>query len=283
MHYENRPPTEGINVTQSNPLVQFVKLGVTAVVLVVLLMVVLQVSGGWVAKRVPFSFELRVMQELDVDFGHNSEHPQMANYLNELAQKVSLSMDLPDTFEFTVHYNNQDVFNAFATIGGNLMFYKGLLEDMPNENTLAMVMAHEIAHVVHRDPVASLGGGVASTLALLAFTGSTGSNIAGSVLGNAGTVTSVQFTRGMEQSADELAVTALRNVYGHLNGATQLFQMFSDARGPESQASTLLDGFLSTHPLDENRVLAVQKRAGLEGWSLEGELTPLPDGFASWL
>ncbi len=283
MQYENRQPTDGINVTKTRPLVQFVQLGVAAAVLIVLLVVVLQVSGGWVAKRVPFSFELRVMQELDVDFGHNSEHPQMAAYLNELAQKVSLNMELPDTFEFTVHYNNQDVFNAFATIGGNLMFYKGLLEDMPNENTLAMVMAHEIAHVVHRDPVASLGGGVASTLALLALTGSTGSNMAGSVLSNAGTVTSMQFTRGMEQSADETAVAAMYNVYGHLNGAAQLFKLFSDARGPESQGSKLLEGFLSTHPLDENRVLAVQERAGLEGWSLEGELTALPEGFASWL
>ncbi len=281
MQYENRLPEEGINVTRVHPLKQFLQLIIAAVVLVVLLVIVLQVSGGWLAKRVPFSFELTVMEELDIDFGHNAEHPQITAYLNELAQQVAQHMDIPDGMQFTVHYNNEDVFNAFATVGGNLMFYKGLLEDMPDENTLAMVVAHEIAHVLHRDPVAALGGGVASMVALLALTGSTGS--AGTVISNAGSITSVQFSRGMEESADERALAALHARYGHLNGAAALFEMFNDARGPSRGATQVLERFLSTHPRDQDRVGAVLARAQAEGWSLEGKLTPLPKGFRSWL
>ena len=82
----------------------------------------------------------------------------------------------------TVHYDPAGTVNAFATAGGNLVFYRGLLERMPHENALAMVVAHEIAHVLHRDPLAALGGGVASTVALLVLTGNAGSRAASEAL-----------------------------------------------------------------------------------------------------
>ena len=51
-----------------------------------------------------------------------------------------------------MHYDPGGTFNAYATAGGQLVFYRGLLEAMPHENALATVVAHEIAHVAHRDP-----------------------------------------------------------------------------------------------------------------------------------
>ncbi|MFK7861714.1 MAG: M48 family metallopeptidase [Granulosicoccus sp.] len=283
MQYENRQPEEGINVTQVHPLKQFGQLLVGALVMVAALVALLQISGGWLAKRIPFSFELTVMQELDVELGSNADYPQMAEYLNDLSGRVAAHMDLPEGMQITVHYNPQNVFNAFATVGGNLMFYQGLLEDMPDENTLAMVMAHEIAHVLHRDPVASLGGGVASTLAILALTGGFGPDLAGSVLGSAGVITGMQFSRGMEEASDESALAALNDMYGHVNGATALFGMFSGARDSTTNTPEALERFLSTHPRDQDRIDEVIRRADSEGWSLQGDLTPLPDGFKNWL
>ena len=64
-----------------------------------------------------------------------------------------------------MHYDASDTVNAFATLGGHVVIYRGLLEKLPNENVVAMVVAHEIAHIKHRDPVAALGRGVAITLA----------------------------------------------------------------------------------------------------------------------
>ncbi|MBX2879162.1 MAG: M48 family metalloprotease [Granulosicoccus sp.] len=90
---------------------------------------------------------------------------------------------------------------------------------MPDENTLAMVMAHEIAHVLHRDPIASLGGGAVSTLALLGLIGREGTELAGSILNNAGIAPRVQFTRKMEELADDQAVAAVNALYGHVSRA----------------------------------------------------------------
>lgn len=285
MQYENRQPVEGINVTRVNPLVQFAQLAIGALVLIVIMVFLLQVSGAWLAKRVPFSFELAIMNEFDAGFGDNADDPRMATYLNELAQSVATHMDLPEGMQVLVHYDQDTVFNAFATIGGNLVFYRELLVSMPNENTLAMVMAHEIAHVLHRDPIAALGGGVASMVAMLAFTGNAGTGAAGSVLRGAGAMTSVQFTQSMEVAADTAALQALNARYGHVNGATALFDMFSDARARGRSAKTFetLEKFASTHPLDSERIDAVGELARQKGWQMQGTLTPLPAEFSQWL
>ena len=55
--------------------------------------------------------------------------------------------------------------NAFATLGGHIAVTSGLYRRMPSENALALVLAHEIAHVSARDPISALGG--SATLALL--------------------------------------------------------------------------------------------------------------------
>ena len=285
MRYENRLPPEGINTSQVHPLKQFVQLAIGAVVLVVMLVAVLQFSGSFLAKRIPFSYELAVMERLDISMGEAQKSPDMTQYLNDLAARVSAHLPLPEGMSVTVHYDSEDVFNAFATVGGNLLFYRGLLSRMPDENTLAMVMAHEISHVLHRDPVAALGGGVVSTIALLGLTGSAGTGMAGQVLNNAGMLTSVQFTRKMEVAADEAALAAVNALYGHVNGASTLFELFSTARGKSaSKASPAwLEQFFSTHPRDEDRIGSIARIAVENQWQTEGELTPLPVEFRRWL
>lgn len=281
MKYENRLPEEGLNTTRVHPLKQFAQLVVAALVLIVVLVFILQLSGSALAKRIPFSFELAVMERLDIDFGNTEDHAEVVAYLNDLAGRLMPHMPIPEDMEIVVHYSPEPVFNAFATVGGNLMFYEGLLSKMPDENTLAMVMAHEISHVLHRDPVASLGGGVVSTLALLGLTGNTG--MAGTVLSNAGAITSMQFTRKMEVAADEQAIAAVNALYGHVNGAAYLFELFSSKRGDGSKVPAWMERFVSTHPRDEDRIEQITERADKEGWLLDGELTPLPAGFSQWL
>ncbi len=285
MRYENRLPPEGINTSQVHPLKQFLQLAIGAVVLVVILVVVLQISGSFLAKRIPFSYELAVMERLNISMGEPQKSPDMTRYLNDLAARVSAHLPIPEGMSVTVHYDSEDVFNAFATVGGNLLFYRGLLSRMPDENTLAMVMAHEISHVLHRDPVAALGGGVVSTIALLGLTGSAGTGIAGQVLNNAGMLTSVQFTRKMEVAADEAALAAVNALYGHVNGASTLFELFSNARGKSADGlnPAWLERFFSTHPRDEDRIGSIASIAAENQWQTEGELTPLPADFRRWL
>lgn len=284
MEYENRLPPEGINTTRVHPLKQFFLLATAAVILIVVLVGVLQLSGSFLAKRIPFSFELAIMERLNLPLGSAEVHPEMTVYLNELAAELSGHIPMPEGMSVMVHYSDDDVFNAFATLGGNLLFYKGLLAEMPNENTLAMVIAHEISHVLHRDPVAGIGGGLASGIALLGLTGNNGVGAAGSLLSRTGALTSVQFTRRMEITADEQALAAVEGLYGHVAGASGLFELFQQGRDePLLKKPLWLDRFASTHPLDEDRIQAVRELADKQQWPQQGELTPLPEGFPGWL
>lgn len=279
MRYENRQSPEGINVTKVNPFTQFLKLLVMAAVFVVLLVIVLQFFGGVLAKRIPFKYEVRLMNSLDISLSEVEPSAEMVLYLNALAERVASELPLSDDKQLLVHYNDEPVFNAFATIGGNLLFYRGLLEKMPNENALAMVMAHEIAHINHRDPISGLGGGVASMIALSMVTGDTG--FAGKLLTQAGTVTATQFTRNMETAADTAALSAVHGLYGHVNGASSLFEIMGNVQSDNKSVPDWLERFAATHPLSNDRVKAVAKMALLNGWTTEGELTPLPELFST--
>ncbi len=281
MRYENRQSPEGINVTKVNPLSQFLKLLVSAAVLVVLLVVVLQFFGSALAKRIPFKYEVRLMNNLDISLSEVEPSAEIAQYLNELAARVATEIPLSEDKQILVHYKNESVFNAFATMGGNLLFYRGLLEKMPNENALAMVMAHEIAHINHRDPISGVGGGVASMIALSMVTGDTG--FAGKLLTQAGTVTVTQFTRSMETAADTAALGAVYGLYGHVNGASSLFEIMGNVRSDNKSVPDWLERFAATHPLSSDRVDAVAELAKRNGWAADGELTPLPESFMDWL
>jgi len=281
VRYENRQSPEGINVTKVNPFTQFLKLLVLAAIFIVLLVVVLQIFGSMLAQRIPFKYEVQLMNSLDLSLSEVEPSAEIVVYLNELASRLVPEIPLSEDKQVLVHYNDESVFNAFATIGGNLLFYRGLLEKMPNENALAMVMAHEIAHINHRDPISGVGGGVASMIALSMVTGNTG--FAGNLLTQAGTVTVTQFTRSMETAADTAALGAVNGLYGHVNGASSLFEIMGDVRSDNKSVPDWLERFAATHPLSSDRVEAIAKMSQRNGWSTDGELTPLPESFMEWL
>jgi len=281
MRYENRQAPEGINVTNVNPFTQFLKLLIAAIIVVVILVIVLQFVGGAIAKRIPFKYELQLMEKVDVQLGTKGASPELVTYLNELANKVAPGLPMDEGITVQVHYSEEKVFNAFATVGGNLLFYRGLLEEMPHENALAMVMAHEIAHVNHRDPVAALGGGVASLVALSMFTGMSG--VTDRFFTQTSLITGTQFTRRMESSADKAALGAVHSLYGHVNGAGALFEVMGGIAGDSAAVPDWLERFAVTHPLSDDRVQAVSDLAKKNNWLEEGELTPLPPEFMRWL
>ncbi len=280
MRYENRQAPEGINVSKVHPLKQFAQLLVAAAILIVVIVVLLQISGGWLGKQVPFKYEQSLMEQVDVPFGDANAPAELVDYLNDLATRLTQNMPLPQGMSVEVHYSGDDVFNAFATLGGNLLFYRGLLEEMPHENALAMVMAHEIAHIWHRDPMVSLGGGVVSMVAVSMITGQSG--FASSVLNKTSLIAGTQFTRKMESAADAAALSAIAQLYGHVDGADALFEVMGEYSA-DSKVPDWLERFSATHPLSADRLASIATRANEAGWAQAGDLTPLPANFKNWL
>ncbi len=276
MEYSNPQIPEGINTSQEHPLKEFVILtgGILAIVFAVLL--VLGVMADKLAHHIPFSVELSVTEGR---FDDDKSDVPMKRYLNKLAQRIVVAQQLPDEISIKVHYIDSDTVNAFATLGGNILMFRGLLEQLENENALAMVLAHEVAHIKHRHPIRSMGRGIAIGLALSVVSSSLGNSVTEAVLGSAGQVTVLKFSRDHEREADETALLTLRNMYGHIAGATDLFEVF---RKLEKQRFASPE-FFNSHPLTDKRLQRIQQFKSEIGQSGDAKKTPLPKVYSAWL
>ncbi|MEZ5477625.1 MAG: M48 family metalloprotease [Thiolinea sp.] len=144
---------------------------------------------------------------------------------------------------------------------------------------MAMLLAHEIAHVKLRHPVRALGQNLAISSGIKLLMGY--SNVR--ILGNTGLYTQLHFSRAMETACDLEGLAAVQAVYGHASGATDLFKALQQLHrrdSPDEPASA----FFSTHPLDQQRIDQLTRLAEEQGW-LHGndQVTPLPAEFQDWL
>ena len=274
MKYRNPRIPEGINTGDRHPLREFLLLAGGALLLVVVLAWGLGGFGGYLARLLPFEHEAALAPRalLSSDAG-----PELQAYLDDLATRVSDEMDLPAGMQVHLHFSGKDTFNAFATLGGNVLLYRGLIERLPHENALAMLIAHEIAHVQHRDPIAGIGRGAAIALVVGLLFG----NADLALLGDAGLYTQLHFNRQMERAADAAALGAINATYGHLGGARDLFVAIQGERARTGTGEP--PAIFNSHPLDRRRLRAIEELARERGWSLDGPVTPLPGGFAEWL
>lgn len=272
MSYQNPQIPEGINTSKEHPLKEFAWLLGGATILLLVIVSLMGWFGASVARLIPFEVELKLSEQLDPPENRESEHYR---YLDALQQKISKAMNLSEGYRILLRYNEGDTVNAFATVGGNVILYRGLLKEIPHENALVMLMAHEIAHVQHRDPVVGLGRGVLIQLGLATVFGR--STSLENVLGQAGMLHTMRYSRKMETAADEAALKVLAELYGHVAGSTDLFQLLHELRTKEGAHEP--PEFFSSHPLDQNRINRIKQLAEKKQWSLTGETTSLPHFF----
>lgn len=77
-----------------------------------------------------------------------SKNQEQIDYLNKIGLALAYHSAYPDTFGgYHFMILDTDQVNALSAPGGFVFVTRGLLEKMPNEDALAAVLAHEIAHV----------------------------------------------------------------------------------------------------------------------------------------
>jgi predicted Zn-dependent protease len=132
--------------------------------------------------------------------------------------------------------------------------------------------------VKHRHPIASIGRGVAIGAMLSLISSSAGQSVAGSVLGEAGLLTQLTFSRAQEEEADETGLAALAGAYGHIAGATDLFRRLQSGEGRIGES---LPQFMLTHPHLSERVKRIEQLARAHGWVSDAQKAPLPPALAA--
>lgn len=275
MEYSNPELPEGINTSTSSPLKEFFILTTGVIGVIIALVSMLIVTVDYFADEIPFQWEQALPLQKLIDT--ENEEP-LPDYIDQLSRKVINQMSLPQDMNLNIHYVNADVVNAFATLGGHIVIYRGLLEKLDSEDELAMVIAHEAAHVKRRHPVLSASHGVIASLVLSVIGSSSGDETMGTLLGSTSILSLMKFSRDFEYEADKEAINALISLYGHADGAIELFGVFQSEMGKDQPLE-----FLSTHPLNKNRISQTHSMINEKTGDVKKSLTPLPQKFVTWL
>ena len=164
-----------------------------------------------------------------------------------------------------VRMNASPVPNAVVVPGGTIFVFSGLLEHVQSENGLAFVLAHEMAHLSHRDHLRALGRGIV-LYGLAALLSGDSSALAG-VLAPVQQLGNARYSRARESAADAMALQVLACRYGHAGGATEFFEALR-ARDADALPGS---HYFTSHPAMGARIDAIQgavKKAGMKTGSV---------------
>ena len=274
---------EGINSSIENPLKEFFILLLGVGVSIFGIVVVLSGLARVLAPFIPFEWEAPLSPSvitLVAEVGSTSKIPDRERALKELGRRLlGSSTRISPQEEAAVpleavsfHLIDADSPNAFATFAGHIVVTEQIIDKIDSENGLAMIVAHEIAHIQLRHPIEAASRGLVIQLALAAVMGSANGSLPGGFLTGTSTLTLLGFNRDMELAADALALSILRQHYGHVAGADEFFK----AMEKEGPIGGWLE-FAQTHPSTEHRLQLIRQAMELDRTA--ATLTPLPQGF----
>ena len=182
-------------------------------------------------------------------------NPQAYAALNKIVLRVldSGKLQYRNEFPWDVKIIKDDqTRNAFATPGGHIYVYSGLIKYLDNETQLAGVIGHEIAHADRRHTSRQLQQQYGISVLLSLVLG----NNQNTLVDVASSLGQLKFSRDYEVEADAYSVEYLNGTnYYACDGAAGFFikaEKEGSARTPE---------FLSTHPNPGARVQNIQQSA----------------------
>lgn len=175
--------------------------------------------------------------------------------IRRIGQRIAIAADKKDfAWEFNLVEDKQ--VNAFCLPGGKVVVYTGILGIAQNDDQLATVMSHEVAHALARHGAERMShqqiSGVVQSIGSVLVKGyapeygstfdtaySTGVNV-GIML---------PFSRSHENEADEIGIHLMKKAGYNIQEAISFWENMKKMKGGESQ-----NAFFSTHPSDDERI-----------------------------
>ena len=192
----------------------------------------------------------------------------LTEYVNEVGDTVARKSTRPNPYR-GYHFAVLDTeeINAFACPGGIIFVTRGLIKTCKNEDQLAAVLAHEVAHVAHQDGINSISKArwteVWTAMGKEAVTMYAGSVAAGLVSLFEGSIDDVfktivvnGYSRQAEEAADAAALKTLSRA-GYSPDALVVVLTTMEAKGKGAAG-----GIFKTHPPTGERLAKVKAEVG---------------------
>jgi predicted Zn-dependent protease len=201
--------------------------------------------------------------------GQVVEDPLVTEYLNDIGGRIAAQANDGDQ-DFTFFAVQDERINAFALPGGYIGVHTGLVEASRNEDELAGVLAHEVAHVTQRHIARAIHANSRQSLLttammlgaiIVAAAGGSSDAVQGAMAIAQGSAVQQQinFTRTNEYEADRVGIAALASAGFDPNGMASFFEVMSRQQlsSPEMRAPE----FMRTHPVTTARIAEARSRA----------------------
>lgn len=194
-------------------------------------------------------------------YGMPLEDEYVQKYVNLLGLAIARDSTRPDiTYQFVVVKN--PIKNAFSCPGGIIFVSSGLIAGLDSEAQLACVLAHEVAHVAHRDALQSIKQakffeGV-STITAATMKGDDGKQFQ-SMIGN---LQKNLFERGLDHSMEFRAdISAMETAYRAGYSPVGMLQTLELLKKEEpGQSRNLKGSWYTTHPPLSQRIAKCRKQ-----------------------
>lgn len=201
------------------------------------------------ARRLPWPVERRLGKIFGPDLRVCSDEPAASALLDRLTRRLFPLYPDDADIPLGVRVVRGETVNAFASLGGDVYVYDGLIQKAQSPEELAGVLAHEIEHVKRRHIVEGVAARLLTVGALRVALSGGGGAEAGALL------LKLSFSRGQERQADEGGLARLRDARVDVAGFESFFARES--------GSAALPALLSDHPASSDRAeLAGRYRGG---------------------
>jgi predicted Zn-dependent protease len=193
--------------------------------------------------------------------------------VSRLGRSLAAVSERPD-LEWTFRVVDDPTVNAFALPGGFIYITRGILAHLGSEAELASVVGHEIGHVTARHGVNQMSKAQLAQIGLLSVSVAAPEAMGGALGSLAETglgLLFLKFGRDDERQADDLG---LRYLIADGYDPHPMPLVFDTLRRvSEAQRAGGVPGWMSTHPLPENREQRIADQIAASGRSFAGTPT----------
>jgi predicted Zn-dependent protease len=199
--------------------------------------------GENLAKRISSSFNI-------------SSNPYYIERIHRIGEKIVQVCDRKE-INYYFYVIEEDKKNAFSIPGGYVYIYKGLL-DILNDEELAFVIAHEIAHIVSRHAIKKLQATLGANLLIAASTATNNVGFAKEV-----SLALEQIFSGYSQE-DEFCADILAVKYMERAGFNpQVSLLVLEKIYQEDKKNIRPFPYLRTHPFTSQRIRNIKENLGI--------------------
>src|SRR5262249_3423880 len=199
----------------------------------------------------------QVKKELDKQGTKYVQDPEVVSYVQGVAKKIfgSANKDRPGVDWHVYVIDDPKQVNAFATPGGNLFVYTGLLMAADNEAELAGVWGHESGHVVARHSARQMVDAMGLETVIGMALGNNPNQLAQVAATLAAKGALLSYSREDETAADEYGARYASAAGYDPKGLITFFQKLQKMEGEVPAFSK----YLSDHPATADRISHLQQ------------------------